>query len=54
MSGNPFQVGDRALHKNNQLDSREVVAVVGDQIVLQIGTVRTDPVPAENYYVVGR
>ena len=45
-----FQPGDRALHKNNQLDSREVVEVIGTKITLRIGTVVTDPVPMSNYW----
>lgn len=44
-----FKVGDLALHKNNQLDSRLVAAVEGKNIRLQIGTIITDPVPASNY-----
>lgn len=44
-----FEVGDRALHKNNQLDSREVVAVRGGFIVLRIGTLNSGWVPADNY-----
>lgn len=47
---NEFQPGDRALHKNNQLDPRPVEAVEGDTIRLRIGSIVTDPVPAENYH----
>lgn len=52
-----FKVGDWALHKSNQLDSRQVVAVGevdGEPVIdLQIGAVRTGPVPAANYWKVG-
>lgn len=49
MSANPFQPGDRALHKDGHLDSRPVESVHGPYIRLRIGSVVTDPVPASNY-----
>lgn len=51
---NPFQPGDRALHKSGSLDSRPVEAVEGSMIRLRIGTLVTDPVPAANYIRVPR
>lgn len=46
---NPFQPGDWALHKSNQLDAREVASVDGDTIQLRIGDRLTPPVRAANY-----
>jgi hypothetical protein len=45
---NPFEIGDRALHRNNQLDSRPVIGVLGDEIAIQIGTLGAW-VTAEDY-----
>lgn len=50
---NPFKPGDWALHKNNQLDARQVVEVIGDTITLDIFGKPTPPVPAANYLKVG-
>ena len=50
---NPFKPGDRALHKSNQLDSREVAEVSGAMIRLVIGSVPDCWVPAANYDKVG-
>ena len=49
-SNNPFEVGDLALHINNQLDARPVEAVEGDKIRLRIGSLVTEPIPASNYH----
>lgn len=49
MSKNQFKPGDWASHKYRDLDAREVKFVEGDMIRLRIGTLVTDPVPAENY-----
>lgn len=45
-----FNVGDRALHKSNTLDSRPVAEVKGSQIRLEIGDVPDCWVPARNYW----
>lgn len=50
---NPFQPGDMALHKNNQLDAREVAYVGGSLIRLRIGDLITEAVPADNYTKAG-
>lgn len=47
---NMFKPGDRALHKSNQLDSREVHSVEGGKIRLLIGDTVTEPVPAAHYW----
>lgn len=46
---NPFQVGDRALHKGGHLDSRPVAEVDGLRIRLEIGDVPDVWVDAWNY-----
>lgn len=53
MDANPFQPGDMALHKNNELDARPVEGVAGSWITLRIGSMVTAPVPAANYVKVG-
>ena len=50
---NLFKPGDRALHKNNRLDSRPVTRVRGDKIELLIGSTKVW-VPAENYIRIER
>ena len=50
VDGETFAVGDRALHTSNQLDSREVVDVLEENMIaLAIGSQVVD-VPAENYW----
>lgn len=56
---NDFEPGDWALHKNNQLDAREVARVGTAEdgtrvITLDIFGTETDPVPAANYINQGR
>lgn len=46
---NPFQVGDYAEHKTRDLDAREVAAVEGPYLRLQIGDLVTEPVLAAYY-----
>jgi hypothetical protein len=41
--------GDLALHKDNQLDAREVARVDGDSIWIWIGRDPFGPYPRENY-----
>ena len=48
MTGNPFQVGDLAEHKDG-MDPRTVLRVEGEQIWLDIMGSEAGPFPAENY-----
>jgi hypothetical protein len=41
--------GDWALHRNNQLDAREVARVEGRYVWIFIGASKAGPYPRENY-----
>lgn len=47
--GNPFKIGDSAYHKYHDLDGRSVVSVKGKCIRIQIGTLASDWLDADNY-----
>ncbi len=47
--GEPFQVGDRALHINGQLDDRQVTWVGDGQIKLWLIGAEAGPFPSANY-----